>query len=69
MNKKLRSELWEIQVTLMWILAFLLIHFSQSGFGRVLGVICLAWGFISFGATIMLSAQADKEERFPKNYE
>lgn len=51
-DQRLQAELWEIQVLLYWILAFMLLNFSEDRFLHVLGWVCVSWSIVTFAATM-----------------
>lgn len=59
MNKRLKAEIWEVQIILYWILALGLYETGHT----TLYWFPLVWSFISIGGWIMLAKQAVKEER------
>lgn len=59
MNKKLKAEIWEIQVILYWILSLLLFQYHHP----ILGWAVLVWSVISFIGMFVLLIQAKIEER------
>jgi hypothetical protein len=62
MNKhRLQAELWETQVLLYWILAFLLLH-TANRILHFLGWLSVAWTVITIYGTINLLIKAHRDD-------
>jgi hypothetical protein len=62
MNKyRLQAELWEIQIILYWILAFLLLH-TTSATLHFLGWLAVGWTVFTIIGTIKLLLRAVSED-------
>lgn len=61
MNPRLQAEIWEIQMLLMWIVSFLLIHFSTLTIAHTLGWALTGWSVIIFLGinTLLIKAKKD----------
>lgn len=57
MDKRLKSEIWETQVILYWILSVLLFQNHHVG----LGYASLVWGIFTLGGALVLNSQAKLE--------
>lgn len=60
-NLRLKLEICETQVWLMFILAFLILHFAEDTVARLLGWLVLGWGLFTL-VTIEITHEASKEE-------
>lgn len=64
MDNHLKSEIWETQVILYWILSVMLFNSEH----RILGYITLVWGIISFIGAIFKKFQAVAEDKAEAKY-
>ncbi len=62
MNKKLKAEIWEIQIILYWILSALLFQFKHP----ILGWVALAWSIISLNGIFRLLTEIYIENKRAK---
>ncbi len=61
-GKRLQAELWETQMWLMLILAFLMLHFSSDAIVHDLGLGLCGYSFMTFIGSVVKIAQARSEE-------